>query len=104
MAFCSTIRGPTAGEACLPRTPGQPLGKPWPSPTKRQGHIGDFAGQPPFWGRLTPDLKGTEQLRRGHEFQIDPVQRVLGQVATGKRAGTANNPVITIIVRLREVV
>jgi hypothetical protein len=31
-----------------------------------------------FRGRSTPNLKGTEQLRRSHEFQIDPVQRVLG--------------------------
>jgi hypothetical protein len=27
---------------------------------------------------LNPSLKGTEQLRRSHEFRIDPLQHVLG--------------------------
>jgi hypothetical protein len=57
-------------------------------------NIGDFAGQPPFREINLQFSNGTEQLRRSHEFQIDPVQRVLGQMAAGSVPVTAEIPLL----------
>jgi hypothetical protein len=85
----------------MPSTPGNPQVSHGVRHRSGKEHIGDFAGQPPPFGDRPPISKALSSYVEVVSFKMDPVQRVLGQMAAGSVPVTADIPPVAGIARPR---
>jgi hypothetical protein len=90
MSFCSTIRSPAAAEACMPSIPGNPSGKPCVAIEAAKNTLVISQVKRPL-GEINPSAsKALSGYVEVTSFKLIPTQRVLGQMAAGSVAVTAD--------------